>query len=335
MVELYFSFVIPVFNRPQEVRELLGSLSKVEGAFEVVIVEDGSSETCEDVVEDFKEELKIAYYYKENTGPGDSRNYGMQKAKGNYFIILDSDVIVPQDYLKVVREDLSINYLDCYGGADKALDSFTDVQKAIDYAMTSLFTTGGIRGSLQSRGSKSYEPRSFNMGISKAAFLASNGFSNIHPGEDPDLSIRLKKLNFKLDYIPGAHVFHKRRTDFRKFAHQVFKFGLARPILISRYPDTSKLTYWFPFFYTLMLILAFLLLPFQFHFIIYFYFLYNFLIFIDALMLYKNFKIAFLSLLATNIQFVSYGFGFIWSYFKIHILGQIPEKTFPKLFFRK
>lgn len=335
MVELYFSFVIPVYNRPHEIKELLESLSLVSGSFEVVIVEDGSQDTCEEVINDFKEILNISYYFKNNTGPGDSRNYGMQKATGNYFIILDSDVIVPANYVKIVRAALSERYLDCYGGGDKALNSFTPIQKSIDHAMTSLLTTGGIRGSVQSKASRSYEPRSFNMGISKAAFLESEGFSSIHPGEDPDLSIRLKKQKFKVGYIDGAHVYHKRRTDFKKFSMQVFKFGLVRPILLSRYPATSKLTYWFPFLYTLMLVLGMVSLLFKIHYILYFYVIYNLLVYIDAVIDHKNFKIAILSVFATNIQFVSYGTGFIWSYYKIHILRQIPEKTFPKLFFSK
>ena len=92
MVELYFSFIIPVYNRPQEIKELLESLSLIDNAFEVVIVEDGSQNTCEDVVEKYKDKLNISYYFKENSGPGDSRNFGMHRAKGNYFIILDKHV---------------------------------------------------------------------------------------------------------------------------------------------------------------------------------------------------------------------------------------------------
>ena len=334
MVELHFSFIIPVYNRPQEIKELLDSLTLLDGSFEVVIVEDGSQITCKDVVDDFSKKLNISYYFKENSGPGDSRNFGMNKAKGNYYIILDSDVIVPDNYLKTISKALSENYLDCYGSGDKALESFSSVQKAIDYTMTSILTTGGIRGGKQSKISRSYEPRSFNMGISKAAFLDSGGFGRIHPGEDPDLSIRLRKLKFKVGFIHGAHVYHKRRTDFKKFSQQVYKFGLARPILISRYPETSKLTYWFPFVYSVGLLLGFILISFKLDFILYFYALYNFLIFVDSLVDYKNLKIALFTVLSTNIQFVSYGVGFIFSYFKICILKQIPEKTFPKLFFK-
>ena len=321
------------WGRPQEVKELLESLCDIERSFEVVIVEDGSQDTCEDIVDDFNESLDISYYYKENTGPGDSRNFGMNKANGNYFIILDSDVKVPKGYLTTVIESLSKRYLDCYGGGDEALDSFSPIQKAIDYSMTSLFTTGGIRGSKRSKISRSYEPRSFNMGISKEAFIESGGFGRIHPGEDPDLSIRLKQKNFKVGYIHGASVYHKRRTDFKKFALQVHKFGLVRPILLTRYPEIFKLTYWFPFFYILGLFLGLILLLFRINFIIYIYALYNFMILVDSLIDYKNLKIGVLSLISTNIQFFSYGSGFIWSYYKICILKKDPEKTFPKLFF--
>lgn len=333
MIELHFSFVIPVYNRPQEIKELLESLSQIKEDFEVVIVEDGSQETCEEVVKKFENQLNISYYFKKNSGPGDSRNYGMRKAKGNYFIILDSDVIVPSGYLKTVKEALRFKYLDCYGGGDSALDSFTATQKAIDYAMTSLLTTGGIRGGIQSKVSRTYEPRSFNMGISKSAFLESGGFGNIHPGEDPELSIRLKNQQFKVSYIDGAQVYHKRRTDFNKFAKQMYKFGLVRPILLSRYPQTSKITYWFPFFYTVFLMMGIALLFAKLHFILYFYALYNFLILIDSFMDYKNLKIGLLSVLSTNIQFISYGLGFSLSYFKIHILRKKPEEAFPNLFF--
>ena len=333
MIELHFSFIIPVYNRPDEIQELLESLSELEDSFEVIIVEDGSEDTCEQIVKSYEDQLNIAYFFKKNTGPGDSRNFGMSKAKGNYFIILDSDVIVPKGYLTAVRNALHFKFLDCYGGSDKALDSFSNTQKAIDYAMTSILTTGGIRGTVQSKVSRSYEPRSFNMGISKAAFIESKGFGQIHPGEDPDLSIRLKALGFRVGYINGAHVYHKRRTDLGKFSKQIYKFGLVRPILLSRHPGTSKPTFWFPFYYTLGLVLGFLFLLAQLHFVLYFYALYNFLVFVDSLINYKTLKIAFLSVIATNIQFISYGLGFILSYYKIHILKKIPEKTFPNLFF--
>jgi len=333
MIERHYSFIIPVYNRPEEMEELLESLSEMEGDFEVIIIEDGSENSSEEVVSKFNAKLNISYYFKENTGPGDSRNYGMRKAKGNYFIILDSDVIVPSAYLKTVNDHLSSQYLDCYGGGDKSQDSFTDIQKAIDYAMTSFLTTGGIRGSAHSRLSKTYEPRSFNMGISKAAFIESGGFGSIHPGEDPDLSIRLKKQKFKVGYIEAAFVYHKRRVDFLKFSSQVNKFGLVRPILLKRYPETNKITYWFPFFYSLFFVVGMFLLFFGLHFVIYFYVLYNFLILIDSTMNYKTIKIGLLSVISTNIQFFSYGSGFIKSYYFIHILKKKPQLIFPQLFF--
>jgi glycosyltransferase involved in cell wall biosynthesis len=196
---MFFSLIIPVYNRPDEVAELLESLSQsnYKESFEIVIVEDGSSLKCEDVVQKYEGKLSISYYYKENSGPGDSRNYGMKIAKGEYFIIFDSDCIIPAGYLIEVDKALKENYVDCFGGPDRALDSFSNIQKAINFAMTSFLTTGGIRGG--SEKIDKFQPRSFNMGLSRQAFEASKGFGNIHPGEDPDLydyGISVLKLNW-------------------------------------------------------------------------------------------------------------------------------------------
>ena len=191
---MLFSFIIPVYNRPDEIEELLQSMTyfDYEASFEVVIVEDGSSIPCERIVEKYKNTLQISYYFKSNSGPGNSRNFGMQKAKGDYFIILDSDCILPKEYLTVVSQSLQNHYVDCFGGPDKALATFSNIQKAINFSMTSFLTTGGIRGG--SEKVDKFQPRSFNMGLSKNAFEISKGFGNIHPGEDPDLSIRLWEL---------------------------------------------------------------------------------------------------------------------------------------------
>ena len=187
----FFSIVVPVFNRPEEVRELLESLQKqdFQEDFEVVMVEDGSSESSEGIVEKFQDKLNISYYYKENSGPGDSRNFGMQKAQGNYFIILDSDCILPKQYLSEVDKELKKEFVHCFGGPDAADASFTIIQKAINYVMTSFLTTGGIRGGKKAVGK--FQPRSFNMGISREAFEKAGGFGRIHPGEDPDLTFRI------------------------------------------------------------------------------------------------------------------------------------------------
>ena len=243
---MLFSLIIPVYNRPDEVEELLESLVKstYNADFEVVLVEDGSTLRCDEVVSKFNNQLSISYYYKENSGPGDSRNYGMQKAKGDYFIIFDSDCIIPKQYLNEVTAELQSNYVDCFGGPDGALDSFSDIQKAINFTMTSFLTTGGIRGGSEKIGK--FQPRSFNMGLSRKAFEASNGFGNMHPGEDPDLSIRLWELGFETRLFTKAFVYHKRRIDWDKFTVQVSKFGKARPILNTWYPKYNKLTFFFP-----------------------------------------------------------------------------------------
>lgn len=332
---MLFSLIIPVYNRPDEVEELLESLtqSDYKEDFEIVIVEDGSSIKCEEVVHQYDNRLSISYYYKENSGPGDSRNYGMRKAKGDYFIIFDSDCIIPKEYLSEVDKALRANYVDCFGGPDRALKSFSDIQKAINFAMTSFLTTGGIRGG--SEKIDKFQPRSFNMGLSRKAFEASNGFGNIHPGEDPDLSIRLWELGFETKLFPDAYVYHKRRIDWDKFSIQVNKFGKARPILNSWYPQYNKLTFFFPSAFIIGFALAVLLLIFTFDILLKLYFIYFFVLFLVSSYQNKSIKIGYLSVIAVWKQFYGYGTGFIQSFVKVIILKQKPQEAFPELFFKK
>ena len=337
---MLFSIIVPVYNRPDEIDELLQSIvqSKYTKPFEIVIVEDGSSVPCNLVIEKYKSQLQISYYFKKNSGPGDSRNFGMKKAKGDYFIIFDSDCIIPDNYLNEVEKELDANFVDCFGGPDKALKSFSNIQKAINFSMTSFLTTGGIRGG--SEKITKFQPRSFNMGISKKAFEASNGFGNIHPGEDPDLSIRLWKLGFKTRLFSKSFVYHKRRIDWEKFSLQVSKFGKARPILNHWYPEHSKLTFWFPTMFCLGFIFSIFSLFFLFDFPFFDwpikgYFVYFLLIFIVSSIQNKNIIIGFYSIIATWKQFFGYGFGFLNSFFKINILKQEPKVAFPNLFFTK
>lgn len=336
---MHFSIIIPVYNRPEEIKELLDSLllTTYTKPYEIVIVEDGSSVPCKDVVQQYAGKLAISYYFKPNSGPGDSRNFGMQKAKGDYFLIFDSDCIIPQQYLSEVEKELTSDYVDCFGGPDKALKSFSNIQKAINFAMTSFLTTGGIRGG--SEKIDKFQPRSFNMGISKKAFEASNGFGNIHPGEDPDLSIRLWQLGFDTRLFTKAFVYHKRRIDWEKFSVQVSKFGKARPILNSWYPQYSKITYWFPTLFMLGLIASVLVLFFFFDWSyndwpLRLYMLYFTLIFIVSSVRNRNPFIGLLSVVAVWKQFTGYGFGFLKSFYKIAVLRQKPQKAFPELFFK-
>lgn len=331
---MYFSIIIPVYNRSDEIVELLESLliSNYKQEYEIVIVDDGSTVDCKEEIEKFNEKLNLTYYYKENSGPGDSRNFGMNKAKGDYFIIFDSDCIIPKDYLSEVAKELTTNYVDCYGGSDAALDSFSDIQKAINFAMTSFLTTGGIRGGSEKL--NKFQPRSFNMGISKKAFKASNGFGNIHPGEDPDLSIRLWELGFETMLFPKAFVYHKRRIDWDKFSIQVNKFGKARPILNLWYPEYSKLTFLFPTFFMIGIYFSIIFLAFGYIFPTLSYLFYFLLIFLTATIQNQSFNIGFLSIIAVSKQFFGYGRGFLESYIKINLLKQKPEVAFPELFFK-
>jgi glycosyltransferase involved in cell wall biosynthesis len=331
---IQFSFIIPVYNRPHEIKELLESFKALitSDAFEIVIIEDGSTLCCSDIVADYQDALDISYYQKQNTGPGDSRNFGMGLAKGNYYIILDSDVLLPPDYLEQVSTFLKHNYVDCFGGADAAHDSFTDLQKAINYTMTSFLTTGGIRGS--KKAVQHFEPRSFNMGLSKIAFEATHGFAKIHPGEDPDLSQRITKAGFKTAFVPDIAVFHKRRVSWSSFMLQVKKFGLVRPILNKWHPQGAKITFWLPTLFILFTLASMLfgiiygwlfLLPLA---------IYVAVILADATLKAKSIAVGFMAVLAMFIQFFGYGYGFLKATIYVHWLEKDPQKQFPRLFFK-
>ena len=332
---MYFSIIIPVFNRPGEVQELLDSLALQEyGApFEIIIVEDGSTIDCKTVVNNFKQILDITYIYKENSGPGDSRNYGMHRAKGDYYIIFDSDCVIPKTYLTDVAKNLSKNYYECFGGPDDAQKSFSNIQKAINYSMTSIFTTGGVRGGVANL--SAFEPRSFNMGLSKKAFQLSGGFGNIHPGEDPDLTMRLWKLGFKTTLFSNAFVYHKRRIDWKKFFVQVNKFGKARPILNLWHPTYKKITYFFPTLFVLGFYFSVLICFFITPIFLSLYFVYFTIIFLHATYLNKSGIVGILSIQATAIQFFGYGTGFLKSYVQTNVLKRKPENVFPELFYKK
>jgi len=328
--KLSFSFIIPVYNRPQEVEALLKSitLQDYKSNFEVVIVEDGSSLKADKVVKKFQKKLNLKYFYKDNSGPGLSRNFGMQQATGNYYIILDSDVILPSFYISAVAETLKNNYTDAFGGADAAHPSFTDIQKAINYSMTSVLTTGGLRGH---KNNTNFQPRSFNMGLSKKAFLKTNGFTAQRIGEDIDLSFRLKQKGFKTQFIENAFVYHKRRANFEQFFNQTYSFGKARPILNKQHKNTAKLTYWFPSIFIIGFVLSIFIFPF-FQILTALYLLYFLLIFMHSLIINKNILVAFLSIYTTLIQMFGYGLGFLQSQFNLNILGKSPQETFPKMF---
>ena len=327
---MHFSFVIPVFNRPTEVDELLESLTfQTYTNFDTVIIEDGSTLKCDKVINKYKSKLDIQYYFKSNSGPGPSRNYGVDKSNSEYFIFCDSDCIIPPMYLNEVQKQLKINYTDAFGGPDNAHSSFTPLQKAINYAMTAFITTGGIRGGKKSIGK--FQPRSFNMGISKDAFQNTGGFGNINPGEDPDLTIRLWKLGYETQLIPKAFVYHKRRISWTQFYKQVNKFGKCRPILNYWHPETSKITYWFPTCFILGLALS---VAFNNLVLVYFYVLYFIVILFDSSIRNQNIKIGLMSLFAVLIQYLGYGIGFLKAVIFIKILKYKPEDAFPYLFLK-
>ncbi|TCP25671.1 glycosyl transferase family 2 [Tenacibaculum skagerrakense] len=314
-MNLSFSIIVPVYNRPKEIDELLYSLTKQDFGddYEVLIVEDGSDISSEDIIKKYASNLHLKYYYKENSGAGMSRNFGMERATGNYFIILDSDVILPTTYLSSVKNALIHNFTDAFGGPDKAHESFTPLQKAINYSMTSVFTTGGIRGKKKSVGK--FQPRSFNMGISKEAFKKTKGFNHYKVGEDIDLSFRLWSEGYDTQLITEAYVYHKRRTSIKQFFKQTFSFGTARPELNRRFPSTKKITYWFPSLFIVGLDIFLVLALFGYWQFLLCYVAYFVVLFLDSLLQNKSFKVAYLSIVTTLTQFYGYGLGFLKSYF--------------------
>ena len=349
-----YSFIIPVYNRPDEVDELLDSLTRQTlRDFEVVVVEDGSAIPCREVVSKYADRLTVHYYNKENSGPGQTRNYGVERANGEYMLILDSDCILPEDYLEEVEAELRAKKADAFGGPDRAHHSFTDVQKAINYAMTSFFTTGGIRGGKKKL--DKFYPRSFNMGIRKDVYQALGGFSKMRFGEDIDFSIRIFKAGYACRLFPEAWVWHKRRTDLKKFFKQVHNSGIARINLYKKYPESLKLVHMLPAVFTLGVFVLMLLLlvgiglgvsiqtgmlqvelplgvmlcslavlPLL---------CYALIIVADSYLKNRSVKVALLSVPASFIQLIGYGSGFIRAWWKRCVCSKREFSAFEKNFY--
>ena len=347
-----YSLIIPVFNRPDEVDELLESLTtQTLRDFEVVVVEDGSQVPCQEVVERYRDKLDIQYHTKPNSGPGQTRNYGAERSRGEWLIVLDSDCVLPPGYLQAVDDDIRREPCDAFGGPDRAHDSFTPVQKAINYSMTSFFTTGGIRGGKKQLDKKFY-PRSFNMGIRAEVYRKLGGFSKMRFGEDIDFSIRIYDSGAKCRLFPEAWVWHKRRTDMRKFFRQVHNSGIARINLMKRHPGSLKLVHLLPAVFTLGV--AFLLLCIVVGFAIAAVnggfcwcsttlvalgvaplLLFSMLVCVDSALQNKSVKIGFLSICASFIQLIGYGTGFLRAWWLRCVRGRNEElQAFEKTFYK-
>ena len=318
--------------------------------FEVVIVEDGSEKPCKDVCDKYAGKIDLKYFMKKNSGPGQSRNYGAERANGEYLIVLDSDVVLPEGYLKAVDDELRREPADAFGGPDCAHDSFTETQKAISYSMTSFFTTGGIRGGKKKL--DKFYPRSFNMGIRRDVYMRLGGFSKMRFGEDIDFSIRIFKAGCRCRLFPEAWVWHKRRTDMRKFFRQVYNSGIARVNLYKLYPESLKLVHLLPMVFTVGVILLFLIACFGRIMMVYgnpadFYswyylvvgalspiLLFSLIIFIDSSTKNKSLSIGFISIGAAFVQLCGYGFGFISAWWKRCLLGHDEFHAFDKTFYK-
>jgi glycosyltransferase involved in cell wall biosynthesis len=319
---MFFSVIIPLYNRPQEIKELLESLTlQTYKQFEVLVIEDGSTDDAKDIVAGFIGRLDVHYYYKPNEGQGFSRNFGFERAKGDYFIIFDSDCLIPADYLQIVNNRLTTDYLDAYGGPDDAHPSFTPMQKAISYSMTSPFTTGGIRGN--KKGIGQFHPRSFNMGVSRQVWEKAGGFIITRLGEDIEYSIRIHSLGFKIGLIPEAKVYHKRRTSYLQFYKQLHFFGRARINISKFFPAELKAVHFFPAVFTLGVLFTVLANLMRWPIAA----LGNFILVVFIMLIFfhswyknKSLKVAFLSIGAAFIQLIAYGLGFMQDYWKRNII---------------
>ncbi len=329
-----YSFIIPVYNRPDEVDELLQSMThQTLTDFEVIVVEDGSARDCKEVCARYAGKLDLHYYMKENSGPGQSRNYGAERARGEYLIILDSDVVLPEGYLQSVDDELRTLPADAFGGPDCAHPSFTPTQKAISYSMTSFFTTGGIRGGKKKM--DKFYPRSFNMGIRRDVYKELGGFSRMRFGEDIDFSIRIFKAGHACRLFPGAWVWHKRRTDFRKFFRQVYNSGIARINLYKKYPESLKIVHLMPAAFTagtalLVILAAVMCQPLWLAPIV----LYALMILADSFMHNRSLRIGLLSVAAAFVQLTGYGLGFFNAWWKRCVRGGSEFSAFDKTFYK-
>jgi glycosyltransferase involved in cell wall biosynthesis len=306
-----YSIIVPVYNRPQEVGELLESLTQQTFKdFEIVLVEDGSTLTSEKVFEQYSGKLSIQYFFKPNTGPGPSRNFGFEKARGKYFVVFDSDCILPSHYFEAVEAFLKNEKADAWGGPDRGMLDFSPLQQAMAFTMSSMLTTGGIRGGRQ----KAFQPRSFNMGISREVFERTMGFHFDRFAEDIELSIRIRKAGFKTALIPEAYVYHKRRTSLSQFFKQVSNFGKGRILVGRKHPGEVKITHWFPAFFLLGLLtipVLFFFFPPGAQMVTLAYAFYIISVAVDCFMKARSVQVALLSMPSVFVQMTGYGYGFL------------------------
>lgn len=309
--DIFFSIIVPVYNRPDEVADLLRSLEEqTDKGFEIILVEDGSTVRCDTQASAYYGRINLQYFYKSNEGRSIARNFGLEKARGDYFIFVDSDCVLPPDYIGSLRKNLATNYSDCFGGPDAAHDSFTDIQKAINYSMTSFLTTGGIRGGKMHL--EKFVPRTFNMGYSRDVYDKVGGFREMF-SEDIDMSTRIRLAGFTTSLFRDVFVYHKRRIDLKKFWRQVHVFGMSRITLQLLYPGSMKAVHWLPALFVIfsaaMIIGAFfwkwMIIPLV---------VYLLAVLVCGMIATKSVKIGSISVVTSIIQLAGYGTGFIRAY---------------------
>ena len=340
----FYSIIIPSFNRADELSELLKSFEQLDfpkDAYEVIIADDGSTDTTAELVKKFqdKKSFTLTYCSQQNKGLGAARNLGMENAAGDFFVFVDSDVTVPPHWLNEIDLGLSREKADAFGGPDTYLDSFPALLKAINYSMTSFITTGGLRGKKGRKLAKFY-PRSFNMGLSRKLQEKIGGFGNLRHGQDIEYSSRIIRSGAKVFFAEKAFVFHKRRTNLRRFLRQVFNWGIARINLYQIDPSmfeplhaapaaalilvltVSAAAVFSPLFFWLFkigLVSGLLVLLFS---------------MADAAIKYKQLKPSFYLPLVIPIQVFAYGAGFIYNFIRRAVFKKDVKTGFKKNYYK-
>jgi len=339
-----YSIIIPCFNRADEVAELLESISQLKfdpAQFEIIISDDGSTDNTKKLVEQNKSKLQcdLIYLTQNNSGPGAARNHAMENANGDFFIFIDSDVTLSADWLFHIDLTLVEKKADAFGGPDSYREDFSPFLKAVNYSMTSFITTGGLRGKKGKKLARFY-PRSFNMGLSRELWKKIGGFGSLRHGQDIEFSHRIIESGAQVIFIDQAVVYHKRRTNLRRFYKQVFNWGVAR---INLYKINKKMLEPLHSIPAVLTFVAVTLLVLSLIFdliktIVLWGFSAGILILIysmiDSIRIYKSIKPALWLPLVMPAQVLGYGFGFIYNAVRRIVLDKDEKVGFKKSYYK-
>ncbi len=339
--DIFISVITPSYNRASELEHLMRSISAQSidhNLFELIISDDGSTDDTEALINSWQEKasFSIKYISQENKGPGAARNHGLEKSIGELILFIDSDCEAHPKWIETIVDEYHKSEFDACGGPDGGKKDFTLLQKAIDYSMTSFFTTGGMRGHSEKMISKFY-PRTHNMGVKRDKYEAVGGFGNLRHGQDIEFSHRIRTSGGKIRFIKNALVYHRRRTSLRQFIKQVFNWGVAR-INLGKI-DTAMLepVHFLPSL-SILLSLFIILIIYQLDWGISEIFLLFFsplsIICLLGALNKKDLRVFPILLLVIPIQIFGYGLGFLQAYIRRFIFNEAELVGFKKNYYK-